>query len=252
MTAKDRLQSIKKIVELEKKVLVSELSKKFEVTEETIRRDLEKLEKKGIVTRIFGGAMLNVANQYEGIHYYKRATIHLEEKRKMAKIFKDILNQKRTILADSSTTVMEVMKLLDDSIQRCIVTNSAVALQELANKDLIINSTGGTFNKNTLSLQGKITKDTIKRFNVDILLISCKGICMEKGIMDSNEVEAEVKQEMGKQAQEIALFVDHTKFNKTALVHMYDWDEIDYLITDEKPDEKWIEFCNEHKIKLMY
>ena len=147
---------------------------------------------------------------------------------------------------------MEVMKLLDDSIQRCVVTNSAVALQELANKDLIINSTGGTFNKNTLSLQGKITKDTIKRFNVDILLISCKGICMEKGIMDSNEVEAEVKQEMGKQAQEIALFVDHTKFNKTALVHMYDWDEIDYLITDEKPDEKWIEFCNEHKIKLMY
>lgn len=252
MAARDRLESIKKIVELEKKVMITELSKKFEVTEETIRRDLEKLEKEGIVTRIFGGAMLNVNNQYEGIHYYKRATIHLEEKRKIAKVFKNILNQKRTILADSSTTVMEVIKLLDDSIQKCVVTNSTVVLQELANKNLIVNSTGGTFNKNTLSLQGKITKDTIRRFYVDILLISCKGICMEKGIMDSDEIEAEVKQEMGKQAQEIALFVDHTKFNKKALVHMYDWNEIDYLVTNEKPDEKWIEFCIEHQIKLIY
>lgn len=252
MAIKNRLQSIKNMLEIKKRVSVSELSTAFGVTEETIRRDFEKLEKEGIITRTFGGAVLNTVNQYEGIHYYKRANINYEEKKKMAEIFKPILDKKRTIFADSSTTVMEVVKLIDDSSQKCVITNSTVILQELSNKDFTLSSTGGLFNKNTLSLQGKIARDTIKKFNVDILLISCKGICINKGIMDSDEMEAEVKRTMAQNAQEVALFVDHTKFDKTALVHMFDWKEINYLITDKKPDESWIEFCDEHKIKILY
>lgn len=67
---------------------VSELSGLFSVTEETIRRDLEKLESEGILNRTFGGAVLNIENQREGIHFYQRATINLTEKRKMATLLK--------------------------------------------------------------------------------------------------------------------------------------------------------------------
>ena len=252
MAAKDRLESIKKIIQIEKKVAVSELSGLFSVTEETIRRDLEKLESEGILNRTFGGAVLNIENQREGMHFYQRATINLTEKRKMATLFENVLENKTTIIADASTSVREVVKLLNNTKDITLLTTSTVILNEMACTDINIISTGGIFDKSTLSLQGKIARDTIKKYHVDIALISCKGINLAKGIMDSKESEADVKKAMIEQADKIALFVDHSKFNKTAFVHLADWDNIDYLVTDCKPDEKWIEFCKENNIQLIF
>ena len=70
--------------------------------------------------------------------------------------------------------------------------------------------------------------------------------------MDSKETEAEAKKVMIKQANEVALFVDHSKFDKTAFAHLASWDQIDYLVTDRRPDDRWAEFCKENDIKLIY
>lgn len=252
MAAKDRLELIRKIIQTDKKVVVSELSGSFGVTEETIRRDLEKLENEGILNRTFGGAVLNVENQREGIHFYQRAGIHIEEKRKMAIAFENILKNKTTIAADSSTSVMEAMKLVRNSRDVTILTTSTAMPAELATTDVNIILTGGIFNRSTLSLQGKVARDNIRNYHVDILLISCKGIDMEKGAMDSKETEAEVKKVMIQQANEVALFVDHSKFDKTAFAHLSSWGQIDYLVTDRRPDGRWVEFCEEKNIKLIY
>lgn len=252
MSGKNRLELIRKMVQTQKKVVVSELSAAFGVTEETIRRDLEKLENEGVLNRTFGGAVLNVENQREGIHFYQRSGIHLEEKRKMAILFEHILRHKTTIAADASTSVMEAAKLIRDSRDVTLLTTSTVMPHELANTDINIISTGGIFNRSTLSLQGKIARDNIRKYHVDILLISCKGIDRNKGVMDSKEAEAEVKKVMLEQANEVALFVDHSKFDKTAFVHLSDWEQIDYLITDCKPDEQWVEFFQEKGIQLIY
>lgn len=252
MAAKDRLESIRQIIQAEKKVAVSSLSHSFSVTEETIRRDLEKLENEGILTRTFGGAVLNVQAQREGIHFYKRAGIRVEEKRKMAVVASELLQGKYTIAADASTTVMEAVKLIKNSRDITLLTTSTAVFQEMAGTDINILSTGGVFNRSTLSLQGAVAKENIKKYHVDILLISCKGIHMEKGVMDSKEPEAEVKKLMIEQAREVALFADHSKFNQTAFAPLTDFAHIDYLITDQKPEDKWIQFCEKNQIKLVY
>lgn len=252
MAAKDRLELIKKIIQTEKKVVVSELSTSFGVTEETIRRDLEKLENEGILNRTFGGAVLNVENQREGIHFYQRARIHIEEKHKMAIVFESILKGKSTIAADASTSVMEAVKLVKNSRDVTVLTTSTAMPAEMASTDVSIILTGGVFNRSTLSLQGKVARENIRNYHVDILLISCKGIDMVKGAMDSKETEAEVKKVMIEQANEVALFADHSKFDKTAFAHLSAWDQIDYLVTDRRPDDKWVEFCEENNIKLIY
>lgn len=81
MAAKDRLQTIKQMVTNEKKVQVTQLSQLFQVTEETIRRDLEKLEAEGIITRTYGGAVLNSASITDNVHFYKRAKSFLKRSR---------------------------------------------------------------------------------------------------------------------------------------------------------------------------
>lgn len=251
MGAKERQYLIKQQIEAEKKVTVANLSQIHNVTEETIRRDLEKLETEGFLTRTFGGAVLNNAVLSDNVYFRDRAAINIEEKRKIAIAFNDILREKMSIVTDSSTTVMEAVKLLKDK-ELTILSVSTEIFSELGNTGIKIISTGGTFNRSTLSLQGRVAKETIGQYHVDIALLSCKGLDIEHGAMDTNESESEVKKCMIRQAEEVALLVDHTKFGKRAFAHLLDLKDVDYLVTDEKPDSTWIRFCEENLIKLIY
>ena len=252
MAVKDRLKLIQSKILIDNKVVVSELSAEFGVTEETIRRDLEKLENEGILTRTFGGAVLNMAAQMGGIHFYKRAATHLAEKKMMAEAFRPFLRGKTTIAADASSTVMEALKLLDDSQEITVLTTSTEIFRELAHTNINVISTGGVYQKSALSLQGQVAKDNIKKYHVDIVLLGCKGLDLEMGATDSIEGEANVKKVMREQGTEAALFVDHSKFDRKAFTRLLDWNEIDYLVTDQKPEEKWVQVCEENKIKLVY
>ena len=80
----------------------------------------------------------------------------------------------------------------------------------------------------------------MKKYNVDLVLLGCKGLDMERGITDSSEGEADLKSEMASRAECVVLLADHSKFNHTAFVNFLDWDRIDYLITDEKPSQEWL------------
>ncbi|MDO3920465.1 DeoR/GlpR family DNA-binding transcription regulator [Salmonella enterica] len=252
MAAKDRIQAIKQMVANDKKVTVSNLSSIFQVTEETIRRDLEKLEDEGFLTRTYGGAVLNSAVLADNIHFYKRAKSFYEEKQIIARNTLPLIKNKTTMAADSSSTVMELLKLLKDRNDLTLLTNSAEAFHELAQSDINLVSTGGELNKNTLSLQGRITKEIISRYHVDIMVMSCKGLDMASGALDSNEAEAEIKKTMIRQATEVALLVDHSKFDRKAFVRLVDFSHIHYLITNKTPGDEWISFCDKNNIQLVY
>ena len=196
MASKDRLNFIRQKVLTEKKVVVAQLSSQLDVTEETIRRDLEKLETQGILTRTYGGAILNSEGAHECVSFYKRAAVGTEAKQKIARKALEFLQNKTTVAADSSSTVMETLRLLRDRRDVTLLTNSVEALRELSTGELSVVSTGGILNRNSLSMQGAIAKNTIQNYNVDILLMSCKGLSKDKGALDSNEAEAEVKKAM--------------------------------------------------------
>ncbi|HBX3970790.1 TPA: DeoR/GlpR transcriptional regulator, partial [Klebsiella pneumoniae subsp. pneumoniae] len=149
-------------------------------------------------------------------------------------------------------TAMELLKLLKERNDLTLLTNSAEAFHELAQSEINVVSTGGELNKNTLSLQGRITKEIISRYHVDIMVMSCKGLDMKNGALDSNEAEAEIKKTMIRQATEVALLVDHSKFDRKAFVQLVDFSHINYLITNKAPGAEWIAFCKENNIQLVY
>lgn len=252
MAAKDRIQAIKQMVANDRKVAVSNLSSIFQVTEETIRRDLEKLEDEGFLTRTYGGAVLNTTALSDNIHFYKRAQSFYEEKQTIARNALPFIKNKTTMAADSSSTAMALLKLLKERNDLTLLTNSAEAFHELAQSEINVVSTGGELNKNTLSLQGRITKEIISRYHVDIMVLSCKGLDMSSGALDSNEAEAEIKKTMINQATEVALLVDHSKFNRKAFVQLVDFSHITYIITNKTPGAEWIAFCEENNIQLIY
>src|SRR5699024_5247586 len=136
------------------------------------------------------GAVLNNSSQKENVQFYKRASINREEKKKIAVLAYDILSTKRAIATDASTTVMEAAKLMKDH-EMIILSASTEIFTQLSDTNGRIISTGGTFNYKTLSLQGSVAKNTVKRYHVDLALISCKGINLELGVTDTSENEVE-------------------------------------------------------------
>ncbi|WP_315073618.1 DeoR/GlpR family DNA-binding transcription regulator [uncultured Clostridium sp.] len=252
MLPRERLEIIKAIALKEKKVYVSKLSEKFDVTEETIRRDLEKLELQGIVTRSYGGAILNAEKTNEDIPFYKRSKTNIESKQYIAAKAVEFIKEGSTIVADCSSTVLETLKMIKNRNDVTVITNSIEVLQELNQSDLNIISTGGSVIQRSLSLQGPITQNTIRKYNVDIALVSCKGIDLEKGILDSNEAEAEIKRTMIKQSNKVILLVDHSKYDKTSFVKLFDYENIDYIITDEEPKEEWVNLLHSYNIEVVF
>lgn len=252
VAARDRLSLIKQLLINEKKVSVSNLSEQFSVTEETIRRDLDKLESEGILTRTYGGAVLNSEETVSNIPFYKRAEHNVEAKQAIALKVREVLGPIHTISADASSTVMESLKLLKDRDDMTIVTNSTEALRELMVSEVNVLSTGGVFNKRTLSMQGDLTERAIETYNVEMAVISCKGIDKKVGATDTNEGEARIKKHMISQASEVMLLIDSEKFCKKGFVHLANIDQIHHVVTDKKPSDDWISFFEENDIQLHY
>lgn len=251
MLGPERRQKIMDILRQDNKVYVSQLAKIFNITEETIRRDLEKLEQQNLLRRSYGGAMLYESTS-EDLSFKKRSNINSESKQIIAATAFDLINDGDTIMVDSSTTCQLLLQKLKIHKHLTIITNSVRLMNDLMGSNFTLISTGGTLRTNSCSLTGAQACHTIKNYCVDFAIISCKGLDIAHGIMESNDSESEIKQHMIKQARRTILLADHTKFNKTAFSYCCDFRHISYLVTDIAPSVEWVKTLADNKVHLLY
>jgi DeoR/GlpR family transcriptional regulator of sugar metabolism len=235
----------------EKRVLVSAMSAKFGVSEETIRRDMEKLEQEGYATRTYGGAIYN-EDSHE-LPYEVRKRTNVEAKERIAREVAKMINDGDYIMLDSSTTALCVIKSILHKKNITLITNSIEILIELCNKpEWNILSTGGMLKEGGLSLVGYQAEKMISGFHVDLAICSCKGIDEFNGITDSNERDAEIKKAFFKSANHRLLAVDSSKFDKISFVRVGDIADVDVVVTDKEPTARWIEHFSEKNVELLY
>ena len=161
MLAMDRRSIILERIQQTSSVRVTELAEEFEVTEETIRRDLEKLESEGFVTRTYGGAVL-VQNNTSDLSIHVRETQNQEGKRRIARKVVEMIEDGDTLMVDSSTTAMYVAKNLKGRSNITMITNSVRIPQEVAAQDSMkIIVTGGVLRPGIMSMVGAITEETL-------------------------------------------------------------------------------------------
>ena len=252
MLAAERRNLILEKLQDEKKVVVSELSEQFGVSEETIRRDLDKLDKERLATKTYGGAVL-VENNNADMPFNVRKKKNMQGKKIIAEIIAGLIADGDHIFMDPSTTAVSIVKALKGRKRLTIVTNSIELLVEMADAsgwDVI--STGGTLRENYLALVGPKAVDSVNSFNADKVIMSCKGIDMEKGITDANEMFSQVKKAMLRSSTQRILAADYTKFDKVAFSQICEVADIDMVVTDVRPDRAWMEYFNEKGIECLY
>lgn len=252
MLAFERYAGIKSELTKNKKVFVSELAVSFGVTEETIRRDLEKLEQEGFCTRIYGGAFLN-SHTNEEISYKKRNTINQQEKQDIGKKVSRLIKDGDSLVVDSSSTALAVIyELYHQKKNLTILTNSIEALRLGSTNNQQIISTGGNLRPFSFSLVGSEAIEALRKYNVDTAILGCKGVAMGQGVTESNSFDADVKRAMIEQASKIIVVADHDKFDQIALMNLLPLEKVDYLVTDRKPNDEWLDFARDHQIELIY
>lgn len=239
MLAIERKNAILETLQKEQRVLVAELSQEYGVTEETIRRDLDKLEKEGFVKKTYGGAVLNENTNIE-MPLRIREKTNRKQKQTIAKLVADMIADGDSIILDSSSTSLMVAQELKERKKLTVITNSLEVLIEFSkSKGVQVISTGGLLKSATLSLVGKNAEKTLENFYVDKAIISCKGLDDKKGVTDSSEDDAEIKKSMVSCAKQLIIAADSTKFGRISFAKVLDFREGDILVTDTLPDNTW-------------
>ena len=252
MLAIERRREILSRLDSEGKVIVAELARDFAVTEETVRRDLERLDKEGLASKTHGGAVA-VQSSAHDIPYRIRFGVNVDQKKKIAETVASLINDGEKIMVDGSSTAIYIIKKLKSKKNITVITNSVEILLELADKpEWTVLSTGGVLKEGALALTGSSAERMISSYHVDTAICSCKGVDVDLGVTDSNEKDTLIKQAMFSSAERRILAVDNGKLDKKSFVKVCNLKDIDILVTDSEPSEKWIEHCESLGIKNIF
>lgn len=252
MLAQERYNEILNIINKEGSVKVSMLTKLFDVSIETIRRDLEHLEKKGLLKRVYGGAILEKPTITLS-SFRSREKEFLNEKKEIAAISVNFISEKQSIAMDSSTTNLEIVKLLKHHFKELtIITNSILIAQELSDTpNFTVILLGGKLVPSQYCLVGSMTLKNITNFFADIAFISTSGISLKSGITDYNINDVDIQKNMIELSKITIVLADHSKFDKTALIKVADFEDVNLIISDSKLSDSIIKRYKNNGIEII-
>jgi DeoR/GlpR family transcriptional regulator of sugar metabolism len=233
-------------------IKTSALSDMFYVSEMTILRDLAELEQQGILRRVYGGAVV-VNDSTREISSILRKRIHTAEKNVIAEKALKLISNGESLFLDGSTTVLSFAKKIDTKKEITIITHGLDIINELKNNnDIKIICTGGEFQETTLSFVGSRTELFLKEFYADKAFISPAGISLKAGLTVENPLQASIKKIMLENSSQKIVLIDSSKFDKIALSRVCNIDEVNFIITDKKPDKKYIDFFKKNRVEIIY
>ena len=251
MLSVTRINEIRNIIQKNKSVLVSDLAKRYDVTEETIRRDLKQLEKEGILTRVYGGAY-SLEGVQNDVTVRLRKNILSEEKDVIAGQCLRFINDGDSIFLDGSTTASSLANLiLDRSLS--VVTNSLMIAQVLSSSSSInLFLIGGKYNGNSMTFTGTTATETLKEYFVDKAFISCRNISPDKGLTDSDQEQALIRKTAIQNCNHSFLIADHTKLGHNSFYKVADLKEIDTFITNRPIDASWAQIMGKDRVEVIF
>jgi DeoR/GlpR family transcriptional regulator of sugar metabolism len=227
-------------VQQQKSVSVKELSKYFQVSPMTIRRDLEILEGKGLVVRVHGG--VTRPSSPTPLQEKEREAVNIFQKSCIGEASLDLVEEGQTIFIDAGTTTAEMAKRLFHRSGLTIITNSVKVLSSLADAPGIsLIGIGGAVYGGAWSFVGSLAEAAIQRFHSNLAFLGITSVSLDHGLTEINYFEAEIKSLIIKQSQRVVLLADSSKFEKVSPISVAHLEDIDVIITDELLEPQLVE-----------
>lgn len=233
----DRRNKIVHMISSERMVKASDLTKIFGVSVETIRRDLEYLEERGYLNRVYGGAVIKSMYGLEP-DYSSREIKNYTEKVAIGQKAIELVDDGDTIEIDVGTTTLEFARALKGKKKVTVITNSIqIAMTLVDDENIRVIMLGGDVRKGELSTSGFLSENGMALFNVDKVFLGIGGITIDGGVTDYHIEESNLRRHIIERTQKVIGLADHSKFGITAMNKVCGIDKIDAVVTDIKTDK---------------
>lgn len=237
MSSNLRHKEILSILDEQGSVSIRELTRRLYVSEATVRRDLNELEKAGALKRTFGGAT-PILNTNRQIPLFVRESLNSKAKNEICRRAAELIREGDTIFVDGSSTAQYLVKYIADIKDIIVVTYSIKTAELMCKSHIKTYCAGGLLIENSLVCTGQKTVDFAQAINPDICFISCKGVDRVGKFTDTSEEETAVRRAFLQNCHTRVMLMTANKFNKTYLHTLCTADEIDYLFSDEPIPEE--------------
>lgn len=252
MLAAARHQEILTRLECYGAVRTTELASEFSVTEETIRRDLDKLDHKHKLVRTHGGA-ISLDSSRKDLPQSQRENVQLAEKVAIAKAAVPFINDHETILLDASSSALQLALALPKNRSLRVVTYALSVLQALSHRsDLELILLGGTYDPVGARFTGVLTDEALNFLKIDRFFFSAKGFDAQRGISEADSAQAKLKRQILRQALWSCALIDHTKFGVLAPHIFAKTNEFDVLVSDSNSESYLQKNLSDPPFKLKF
>ncbi|MCZ8518359.1 MULTISPECIES: DeoR/GlpR family DNA-binding transcription regulator [Paenibacillus] len=249
MYQEERLLAILQHMQHHHRISVEDICELFQVSRDTARRDIVKLEEQGQILRTRGGALLPTLNK-DVPRFDDRLHSEKEVKEEIGRTAASLIQNGDYLFMDSSTTVLQAADRITSS-DHVIVTNSIDIAGALSQRQgMTVHLLGGVVHPRHRFIYGPRTLEMLRDYQVDKLLIGTSGIT-ESGLTNPYEEEGYVMKEMMRRADQIIVLADHTKFGQRQFYRIAGLEAIDILITDREPEASMKQALLEHDIHII-
>lgn len=251
MLPSERQKQIYDLLTVKKSATVRQLCGKLYASAATIRRDLDSMERQGLLQRTHGGAVITEGSSGE-LSAFMRETKNVAAKSAIAELASCFVKDSFTVFLDPSSTACGVVPFLARRKNVSVVTNGlhcALALSRQTSCDVFL--PGGQLVGRSNSLVGSDVLRSLEGFCADVALISCSGLSLSMGVTEPSVEQSRVKLAMLRRAKTRILLCDHSKFGLTFLSRTCGPAEFDYLITDRRPEEEYVSFFSSTSCELV-
>lgn len=245
-----RQEEILEIVRADGKVTVDGLAKKFNVTVQTIRKDLNELCDSGVLTRVHGGAIMTSGVQ--NIGYEERRGIASAEKQAIANLCAQYIPNGASLFLNIGTSTEAVARALLSHKDLLIITNNLNVVNILgsgSNFEVIV--AGGILRRADGGLVGEVTANFMNQFKVDFAVIGTSALDEDGDLLDYDFREVKVSQMILQNARKSFLVSDNSKFERSAPVKIVSLKQIDVFFTDKPPPQSVINLCDENNVNIQ-
>ena len=231
-------------------VSLDTLSEHFEVSTNTVRRDLNELTARGHVIKVYGG--VSARDDTGPLPMVVRAATNSSSKQQIGRLASGLVNDNDTIFLDSGSTVLCMLPHLAKKDGITIVTHSLSAMYEASKyPTLQVIALGGLYNQTTSSYVGISTLEALSRISTDAVFIAATGVSLERGLTNTTYFEAEIKRKVVQCSSKIILLADSSKFGKSSTISFFPFDQLYAVVTEQKPPKEYMNAIKKANIQLL-
>ena len=235
MLINERLNQIILALQKNPEITVREMAQKLNYSEPTIRRDYTELEKRGIITKYYGGVRLNrnAGAADREIPFVLRENERSKPKEQMGMMASQYIKDGMVIMLDGSTSAYHLVPYLSRFKDIIVITSGAKTAVALAELQIPVFCTGGRMRTNSFSYIGKEAEDAVRKYNADIMFFSCHGLSEDGRMTDPSVDECHLRQVMMQKSREKYLLCDSSKFNQVYFYDMGSVAQLNGIISDQ-------------------